>query len=252
MVTQPVTSRQLGRSAHASEGADVRTRDIQIQTDRRREDWENLPSIAGAQARSNDRIGMAEIRFENQFVDVTGLASVKDWSERHSLSIIDEDRLIDLDLQARRRSMNQTAGKAREAAGEREVDVLDDLVMTAIERDHDHAAAEEESIRERVNFMDQANARGQETGVVQRIGEALPKADWLEAINLLKAKAPGEHGRVYAPKEGGEYGGQVLLVTETHIVQRVGRGTAVAHDLRKLSNGAELAADFDAGKLRPG
>jgi hypothetical protein len=134
--------------------------------------------------------------FENQFVDVSGLASVKDWSGKHSLSIIDEDRLVDLDLQARRRSMNQAAGKAREAAGEGEVDVLDDLVMTSIGHDHDHAGAQEESIRERVNFMDQANARGQETGVVQRIGEAMQKADWLEAINLLKAKAPGEHCRV--------------------------------------------------------
>jgi hypothetical protein len=86
----------------------------------------------------------------------------------------------------------------------------------------------------------------------KRVGEQMPKADWQEAINLLKAKAPAERGRVYLPKEGGEYGGQLLLVTDTHLVQRVGRGTAVAHDLGKLDGGTQLAADFEAGKLKLG
>lgn len=52
---------------------------------------------------------MAEIRYEGQIVGVTGLASLKGWSQDHGLTKTDEDRLIDLDLLARRRSLTQMA-----------------------------------------------------------------------------------------------------------------------------------------------
>ncbi|MDP9897375.1 hypothetical protein J2W32_006468 [Variovorax boronicumulans] len=87
---------------------------------------------------------------------------------------------------------------------------------------------------------------------VRRIGERMSKPDWQEAINLLKAKSPEVHGKVYIPKVGAEYGGQVLMVTDSHIVQRVGKGAAIAHDLNMFSNAKELTADIEAGRIKPG
>lgn len=102
--------------------------------------------------------------------------------------------------------------------------------------------------------MNTANAPEQNRPAedVRRIGDRMAKPDWQEAINLLKAKAPDVHGKVYIPKVGAEYGGQVLMVSDTHIVQRVGKGAAIAHDLKMLSNGKELTADIEAGRVKPG
>lgn len=87
---------------------------------------------------------------------------------------------------------------------------------------------------------------------VQKIGANLDKAEWQEAMNLLKARAANEPCAVHIPKAGQEYTGQLLFATDTHIVQHVGRGTAVAHDLRKLDNGPALGDQLDRGTLRPG
>lgn len=48
------------------------------------------------------------------------------------------------------------------------------------------------------------------------------------------------------------YKGQILFITDTHILQRVNSNSSVLHEFSKLSNGAELNAAVDAGKLKPG
>lgn len=85
-----------------------------------------------------------------------------------------------------------------------------------------------------------------------RIGGMMPKPDWQEAIQLMKAKNPEVHGKIYLPKAGSEYGGQVMMVTDTHIVQRVSKVSAIAHSFDHLSNGDALAQDVEAGRLKPG
>lgn len=97
-----------------------------------------------------------------------------------------------------------------------------------------------------------ATPQNRQADDVKRIGARMEKPDWQEAINLLKAKSPDVHGKVYIPKVDCEYGGQVLMVTDTHIVQRVGKGAAIAHDIKALTNGADLAKDIDAGRIKPG
>lgn len=274
MVTLSHKNRELERAGPGGIATGARTRDLPIsrnpsrstpdraptrETSREvepgREQWENIPSVPGAQVRANGAIGMAEISYEGHIVGVGGLASIKDWSKDHGLTKLEEDRLVDLDLLARQRSMTQAAGRSRDARDARSTGGFDDrfdaIVHDGLEHDAARRATQEKSIREKVNVMDQAKQQAPALDA-KRVGQNMPKADWQEAINLLKSKAPGEQGRVYLPKERGEYGGQVLLVTDTHVVQRVGRGTAVAHDLSKLSNGKELASDFESGKVKPG
>lgn len=89
-------------------------------------------------------------------------------------------------------------------------------------------------------------------GPAQRIGMTMPKPDWMETIQLLKASDPGVPSKVYIPKAGQEYGGQLLMVTDTHAIQRIGKGVAVAHDLSKMSNRASIYADMDASRIRRG
>lgn len=276
MVTLSHKNRELERAGASGIATGARTRDVPIsrspsrstpdrapsqsktpEVEPGREQWENIPSVPGAQVRANGAIGMAEISYEGHIGGVGGLASIKDWSKDHGLTNIEEDRLVELDLLARRRSMTQAAGRSRDARDARSTGGFDDrfdaIVNDGLEHDAERRAAhvQEKSIREKVIFMEQAKPQTPALEA-KRVGQNMPKADWQEAINLLKSKAPGEQGRVYLPKERGEYGGQVLLVTDSHVVQRVGRGTAVAHDLSKLSNGKELAADFESGKVKPG
>lgn len=89
-------------------------------------------------------------------------------------------------------------------------------------------------------------------GPAQRIGMTMPKPDWMETIQLLKASDPGLPSKVYIPKAGQEYGGQLLMVTDTHAIQRIGKGVAVAHDLAKMSNRTAISADMDASRIRRG
>ncbi|MDP9902388.1 KfrB domain-containing protein [Variovorax ginsengisoli] len=119
------------------------------------------------------------------------------------------------------------------------------LVALGIQATHTlHASHQQEKTMEAASQNTQATAR--------RIGENMPKPDWQMSIDLLKARAPGERASVYIPKAGAEYGGQVLLVTDTHIVQRVGKSTAIAHDLNALENGRPLSDAIDAGQIKPG
>lgn len=75
------------------------------------------------------------------------------------------------------------------------------------------------------------------------IGSWLPKADWATAKEF-----GGPDGRVYIPKGMAEYAGKVVLVTDTHIVQKVSKTAVIAHDIKKLSNGAALAALDKTGR----
>jgi hypothetical protein len=42
------------------------------------------------------------------------------------------------------------------------------------------------------------------------------------------------------------------MMTDTHLVQQVGKNAAVAHDLSKLEHGTELGKQFDEGLIKVG
>jgi predicted ABC-type ATPase len=52
------------------------------------------------------------------------------------------------------------------------------------------------------------------------------------------------------PQANTTYSGNVMQVSETHIVQRTGNNSAVAHSIEKLSNGKELLSLAASGELK--
>lgn len=175
--------------------------------------WERMPSVGDYFMRSNARNGFVEVQQDGTVLALADLAAINDWVENHDATAADKERLVSLGIKA---------SKAFNAPHQSESE----------------------------NTMEAA-AQTPKTDV-RRIGENMPKPDWQQSIDLLKMRAPGERASVYIPKAGAEYGGQVLLVTDTHIVQRVGKSTAIAHDLNMLQNGRELSGSIDAGQIKPG
>jgi hypothetical protein len=47
-----------------------------------------------------------------------------------------------------------------------------------------------------------------------------------------------------------EYTGKIIQYSDTHIVQKIDKNHAIAHDISKLSNGRELESLAGAGKLQ--
>jgi hypothetical protein len=78
------------------------------------------------------------------------------------------------------------------------------------------------------------------------IGNPMPKADWTQAKEIVG----GQTGKLYLPKIHTDYAGKIVMVTDTHIVQQVGKNTVIAHDLSRLENNAELKQLNAAGQLQ--
>lgn len=85
---------------------------------------------------------------------------------------------------------------------------------------------------------------------IKYIGERLPKPDWETARNLVSSS--DRKGFVYLAKPNAQYAGKVLMMSDTHLVQQVGKNSAVAHDLSILENGPELERQFDNGEIKAG
>lgn len=85
---------------------------------------------------------------------------------------------------------------------------------------------------------------------IKYIGERLPKPDWETARNLVSSA--DRKGFVYLAKPNAQYAGKVLMMSDTHLVQQVGKNSAVAHDLSILENGPELERKFDNGEIKAG
>ena len=195
--------------------------------------WENFQSIDGAAMRANHLTRMAEIRVGGEVSNVTGLAAIDSWCKEHHISGADQQRLVALDIAAGKTPLrNETTDTPKDNdMATKKPGALDPVEVVA-------PSAQSE--------------KQQEFAEAKKIGANMDRPDWQETMNLLKAKAPNDPCRVYIPKAGAEYTGQMLLATDTHIVQRVGRGTAVAHDISKLDNGPALGDQVDKGTLRPG
>lgn len=80
------------------------------------------------------------------------------------------------------------------------------------------------------------------------VGGMMPKPDWETARDMVSDQE--RKGSVFLPKPMGEYSGKMILMTDTHLVQQVGRYSAVAHDMSKLDNGGELEKNFDDGSIQ--
>lgn len=85
---------------------------------------------------------------------------------------------------------------------------------------------------------------------IKYIGDRLPKPDWETARDMVSS--PDRKGFVYLAKPNSQYAGKVLMMSDTHLVQQVGKNAAVAHDLSKLENGPELGNQFDEGVIKAG
>lgn len=85
---------------------------------------------------------------------------------------------------------------------------------------------------------------------IKYIGDRLPKPDWETARDMVSSM--DRKGFVYLPKPNAQYAGKVLMMSDTHLIQQVGKNSAVAHDLSKLDNGAELGERYDAGEIAAG
>lgn len=179
--------------------------------------WERMPSVPDAFMRANVDAGVAEVKQDGVIQPIGSIADARAWAEENHATPTDETRLVDLNMEAREL--------------------------------HSHAPVRStpQSSQPEVEKMQASTPTNTE---VQRIGSNMPKADWQEALNLLKQKTPqGMRAAMYIPKAGGEYGGPVMMATETHVVQKVGRNTAMIHDLSKLDMDPAMKAQLEAGKI---
>ncbi|BBL36042.1 hypothetical protein Nstercoris_02321 (plasmid) [Nitrosomonas stercoris] len=85
---------------------------------------------------------------------------------------------------------------------------------------------------------------------IKYIGERLLKPDWEAARDLVSSNE--RKGFVYLAKPNAQYAGKIIMMSDTHLVQQVGKNSAVAHDLSKLENGAELTRQFDNNEIKIG
>ncbi|MDP9897374.1 hypothetical protein J2W32_006469 [Variovorax boronicumulans] len=176
------------------------------------EHWQRIDSVPDAWMHANYETGMAEVKEDGAITSVSGLAAITRWAEEHGATPVDKERLVDLDVDAAR-------GRSER---ERELDPTTQLEEIQLRAD------------------------------APRIGSTMPRPDWIETMKLMKLKDPDAPVKVFIPKSGTEYGGQVLMVTDTHAIQRVGKGIAIAHDLNKLANRSSIVSDLDTGKISRG
>jgi hypothetical protein len=218
MYRAELARREPALLAEIDQATAVEVANIVAKEDRKADDrmdvgrWEPVPSVDDSLMRSNGRNGFVEVQQDGAVIALADLAAINDWVENHDATVADKERLVTL--------------------GTKAAHIF-------------NASRQQES----ENTME---AQQTPQPAVRRIGENMPKPDWQQAIDLLKIRAPGERASVYIPKAGAEYGGQVLLVTDTHIVQRVGKATAIAHDLNALENGRELSGAIDGGQVKRG
>lgn len=54
-----------------------------------------------------------------------------------------------------------------------------------------------------------------------------------------RARAATEGGRIWQPKEGGEYMGKVVMWNDTHVVQKIGNKVGIVHDRAALDKDSQ-------------
>ena len=79
------------------------------------------------------------------------------------------------------------------------------------------------------------------------IGARVNSAEYAAALKKLGGAAVG---RVGLPMANVDYCGKIIQVSDTHVVQQVSKHVAIAHDIRVLSNGAQLVKQAAAGKMQ--
>jgi len=189
--------------------------------------WENLQSVPGASLRMNLTSRVAEVHFGGHDETVSGLGAINAWCKEHHASAADQERMVAFDVAA---SRGNSPEQSQTQLNERDPAMATDKAIPVTPGQQNSPPRED----------------------IRRVGEQMPRADWQEAIDILKSKSPETSARIYLPKAEADYAGKVVMITDTHIVQQVGRGTAVAHDLGKLENGKELNAAIDNNSIRIG
>ncbi len=183
--------------------------------------WEVFDYQPDSLMRANFEGRTVEVLHEGVITSLHGRAGIEAWTETHDVSDRDRERLVDLDV-----------------AAARGVEAVVPTISSSTEKEHSMSTPT-------ASKQDQVPQ-----DPIERIGEKMVKQDWQEAINVVKAR--DGKGSLYLPKAGGEYGGSLFMVTETHLVQKIARGTLIAHDMNAIENGRAIGSDFDAGKLRLG
>jgi hypothetical protein len=94
----------------------------------------------------------------------------------------------------------------------------------------------------------QANQAG--TKESKTIGAMMPKADWATARDAVSSRGKTD-GKIFLPKPSADYAGKMVFMTDTHLVQQVGKNSAVVHELAKLDNGKDIVQAWDDNKIGP-
>lgn len=79
------------------------------------------------------------------------------------------------------------------------------------------------------------------------IGSKLRVAEYASALEKIGGAAAA---MVVLPRGNTDYIGKIIQFSDTHLVQQASKSIAVAHDIQKLANGADLLQQAVAGKVQ--
>ena len=82
---------------------------------------------------------------------------------------------------------------------------------------------------------------------VSNIGTKMTASEYSTALQKLGGEGVG---RIELPKEHCGYRGKIIQASDTHIVQKIDKNFAIAHDVTKIANGKEILALAEKGQLR--
>jgi hypothetical protein len=200
-----------------------------------KEQWQVVRDLAATDGKKNGKVELAEPNKEY----VGGMEGV---SGDHALQRVGQNTIIAHDMRTWNRQDRKDVAMLL-ADKDFVADKSRELVVKYGERE----GAAHIRPRER---GDDAPAQTGDKPEVKHLGKGIPKAEWENAVK--KVSSPGTRdGKVVLPKAESEYAGKVLFMSDTHLVQQVGRNAAIVHDLTLLTNAKELIEQYDAGKIAP-
>lgn len=86
----------------------------------------------------------------------------------------------------------------------------------------------------------------------QYVGRPLSKPDYAAAMKYMNRLSPNLQPHIYRPEQGAQYGGEIVMWFDRHLVLRTARNKAVLIDFDSVENGAAILADLDAKRKDEG
>jgi hypothetical protein len=101
--------------------------------------------------------------------------------------------------------------------------------------------------RDSINRAKQKEQVPVSLGSIAQLGEKMTAIEYRDAVKKLGGESVG---RIDLPKQHCTYTGKIVQVSDTHIVQKVGKNAAVAHSINKVTNGMEIVSLAAKGQMR--